>query len=199
MIYKETPYADILKIADEKKLLGLHEEAIEICESILHDDLECGEAYEEIADNYLSLRQFDKAIAALNRALEIDKDSANAHYLLGFTYSAMNDWDHSIEELELADEIEPNHPEILRCLGWSIFNSGRRKQGLILLERATAMAEDDSLILCDLGICYLNERDFDKAEQVFQKVLSIEPQNDKARECLKACNYFRAKSKASKR
>lgn len=198
MIYKETPYADILKEADEKKLLGLHEEAIQICESILCDDLECGEAYEEIGDNYLSLRQFNKAITALRKALKINEKSANAHYLLGFTYSAMNNWDKSIDELEVADGIEPNHPEILRCLGWSIFNSGRRKQGLILLERASAMSEKDSLILCDLGICYLNERDFDKAEEVFQKVLNIEPQNDKARECLKACNYFR-KKKTGKR
>lgn len=198
MIYKETPYADILKEADEKKLQGLHEEAIEICESILFEDLECGEAYEEIGDNYLSLRQFQKAINALKKALKINPESANAHYLLGFTYSAMNNWDKSIDELEVADGIEPNHPEILRCLGWSIFNSGRRKQGLILLERASAMAEKDSLILCDLGICYLNERNFDKAEEVFQKVLSLEPQNDKARECLKACNYFR-KKKTGKR
>jgi tetratricopeptide (TPR) repeat protein len=196
MIYKKTEYADILKVADEYKLQGLHQEAIKVCESILCDDLECGEAYEEIGDNYLSLREFDKAINALNRALKINPESANAHYLLGFTLSAMNKWDDSIDELEKADSLEPNHPEILRCLGWSIFHSGRRKQGLILLERATAMSKDDSLILCDLGVCYLNERDFDKAEEVFLSVLALEPQNDKARECLKACNYFRKKLKA---
>lgn len=196
MIYKETPYADILQMADEKKLQGLHEEAIKICESILNEDLDCAEAYEEIGDNYLSLRQFDKALAALNKALSLNPDSANAHYLVGFTYSAMNNWDNSIEELEVADSLEPNHPEILRCLGWSVFNSGRRKQGLILLERASEMSKEDILILSDLGICYLNERDFDKAEKVFQQVLSLEPQNDKARECLKACNYFRKKVKA---
>jgi tetratricopeptide (TPR) repeat protein len=193
MIYKETPYADILKQADELKVLGMHEEAIQLCESIICEDLECAEAYEEIGDNYLSLRQFDKAISAIKQSLAINEDSANAHYLLGFTYSAMNNWDTSIEELEMADSLEPNHPEILRCLGWSIFNSGRRKQGLILLERATAMSEKDSLILCDLGICYLNERQFDKAEEIFTKVLSIEPKNDKARECLKACVYFKTK------
>lgn len=194
MIIKESEYAELLKIADEKKLLGLHDEAIQICESILHDDLECIEAYEEIGDNYLSLREFEKAIRALSRALEINPESANAHYLLGFTYSAMNEWDTSIDELEVADNLEPNHPEILRCLGWSIFHSGRRKQGLILLERASHMAKDDSLILCDLGVCYLNDRQFDHAEEAFQKVLNLEPQNDKARECLKACNYFRKKT-----
>jgi tetratricopeptide (TPR) repeat protein len=193
MIIKKSEYADLLQIADEKKVQGLYEEAIAICESILCVDLECGEAYEEIGDNYLSLRQYDKAIKALKKALKINPESANAHYLLGFTYSAMNKWESSIDELEVADGIEPNHPEILRCLGWSFFHSGSRKQGLVLLERASFMAKDDSLILCDLGVCYLNDRQFDRAEQVFQSVLNLEPQNDKARECLKACNYFRAK------
>lgn len=193
MIFKETAYADILEEAAELKLLGLHEEAIDLCEQILYEDLECAEAYEEIADNYLSLREYQKSQNALKKALKIDPNSANAHYLLGFVYSAINKWHESVRELEIADELEPNHPEVLRCLGWSIFNSGQRKQGLVLLERASEMAGMDSLILCDLGICYLNERNFDKAEEIFLKILSIEPQNDKARECLKACNYFRGK------
>lgn len=195
MIYKKSEYADVLKLADEKKVQGLHEESIKICEAILCDDLDCAEAYEEIGDNYLSLRQFDKAITALNRALKIAPTSANAHYLLGFTYSSMNKWDKSIEELEVADNLEPNHAEILRCLGWSIFHSGRRRQGLVLLERAAELSKEDILILSDLGICYLNERSFDKAERIFQIILNLEPQNDKARECLKACNYFRKKVK----
>ena len=190
MIYQESEYYDTLKLADEKKLMGLFDEAIEICEGILCEDPHCTEALEEIGDNYLSMRQYDKAVAALGRALEINPMSANARYLMGFTFSAQSDWDHSIEELEMADQIEPNHPEILRCLGWSIFHSGRKKQGLIILERASYMAQEDSLILCDLGVCYLNDKQFDKAESIFRAVLELEPENDKARECLKACAYF---------
>ncbi len=195
MIFEDvtSEYTDLLKIADERKLMGDHGEAIEICESILCDDPYCTEAFEEIGDNYLSLREFDKAVKALDRAVEINPVSANAHYLLGFTYSAVSDWDESIGELEMADELEPNHPEILRCLGWSIFHSGRKRQGLVILERASYMAQDDSLILCDLGVCYLNDRQFEKAEDIFMAVLNIEPENDKARECLKACSYFKAR------
>lgn len=191
MIYQESEYFDALKEADEKKLMGLFDEAIELCQGILCDDPHCTEALEEIGDNYLSMRAYDKAIRALNRALEIKPMSPNARYLLGFTYSALSDWDQSIEQLEVADQIEPNHPEILRCLGWSIFHSGRKKQGLIILERASYMAQEDGLILCDLGVCYLNDRQFDKAESIFRSVLDLEPENDKARECLKACTYFK--------
>jgi tetratricopeptide (TPR) repeat protein len=191
MISQDSEYIDALKEAEEKKLVGLHKEAIEVCEKILFSDPYCIEAYEEIGDNYLSMREFEKSVRALQRALYINPNSANAHYLLGFTYSAVNEWDSSIEELENADKIEPNHPEILRCLGWSIFHSGRKKQGLIILERASYMAQDDCLILCDLGVCYLNDRQFEKAEGIFNGVLNKDPENDKARECLKACTYFK--------
>jgi tetratricopeptide (TPR) repeat protein len=180
----------LIEEADKKKMNGKHAEAIKICERILAQDLNCLEAYEEIGDNYLSMRQYDKAKKALSRALEINPQSANANYLAGFVYSAIGEWQKSIDYLERADNIEPNHPEILRCLGWSIFHKGERKRGIIILERALNLAPADPLILSDLGVCYLNEKNFDRASFLFKKVLEIEPHNEKAKECLNAVRFF---------
>lgn len=180
----------LINEADQLKLKGRHDDAIRLCERILMSDLDCIEAYEEIGDNFLSLKEFEKAEKALLRAVQLDPHSANANYLLGFTYSALGDWEGSIEYLESADQVQANHPEILRCLGWSYFHYGQKKKGIIVLERALNLAWDDCLILCDLGVCYLNEKNFERAIALFQKVLAIEPENEKARECLKACKFF---------
>lgn len=185
----------LIKEADKKKMKGEHLEAIQICEKILSDDLDCVEAYEEIGDNYLSLRHYDKAKKALARALQLEPRSANGNYLLGFVHSALGDWKRSIEYLERADQIEPNHPEILRCLGWSIFHEGQRKRGVILLERALNLSTNDPLILSDLGVCYLNEKNFERASLLFKKVLDVEPHNEKARECLNAVRFFQKEFK----
>ena len=176
--------------ADQLKLQGKHQEAIRLCEKLLMSDLECVEAFEEIGDNYLSLKEFEKAERALTHAVSLDPTSANANYLLGFTYSALGDWERSIKFLEVSDHIQQNHPEILRCLGWSYFHYGQKKKGVIVLERALNLAWDDCLILCDLGVCYLNEKNFARAIALFEKVLHFEPENEKARECLKACKFF---------
>lgn len=181
---------NLIAEADQLKLAGKHEDAVKLCHKILMSDLDCVEAYEEIGDNYLSLKQYDKAEKALLRAVHLDKHSANANYLLGFTYSALGAWERSIEYLENSDLLQSNHPEILRCLGWSYFHYGQKKKGVIVLERALNLAWDDCLILCDLGICYLNEKNFERAIALFQKVLTLEPENEKARECLKACKFF---------
>ncbi|PJC36625.1 hypothetical protein CO046_04385 [Candidatus Peregrinibacteria bacterium CG_4_9_14_0_2_um_filter_53_11] len=176
--------------ADELKMEGRHEEAVSLCQNILMSDLECVEAYEELGDNYLSLREYERALKALKRSIALDPDSANANYLLGFTYSALGEWELSIETLERADQLQSNHPEILRCLGWSLFHYGQKKKGIIVLERALNLSQDDCLILCDLGVCYLNDKNFARAIELFSTVLAIEPENDKARECLKACQFF---------
>jgi tetratricopeptide (TPR) repeat protein len=176
--------------ADKKKNEGKHTEAIRICERVLLSDLNCKEAYEEIGDNYLSLRQYDKAEKALKQALKIDTTSANANYLLGFVYSCNGNWEKSVDLLEKADSLFPNHPEILRCLGWSMYHNGERKRGVILLERSLFLAPHDPLILNDLGVCYLNEKNFERAAHLFKKTLQIEPGNQKAKECLNAVKFF---------
>jgi tetratricopeptide (TPR) repeat protein len=80
-------------------------------------------------------------------------------------------------------------------MGWSIFHEGQRKRGIILLERALNLNSNDPLILSDLGVCYLNEKNFERAAYLFKRVLEIEPQNEKAKECLNAVRFFQKEFK----
>lgn len=191
-------YSLIFKEAEKLKMEGKHEDAIKSVESILNDDLHCTEAFEEIGDNYLSLREYDKAQKALKRAIKLNGRSANANYLLGFLYSATGNFKQSIKYLERSDGYESNHPEILRCLGWSLYHDGQRQRGVILLERALNLSPKDSLILSDLGVCYLNSKKFDKSAVLFKRILDVEPENEKARECLNAVRFFKNEYKKLK-
>jgi tetratricopeptide (TPR) repeat protein len=195
MLSKPMDFNYLLSESDRLKMAGEHLEAIRICEKVLSQDLDSQQAYEEIGDNFLSMREYEKAERALIQALRLNPGSANAHYLIGFAHSALGKWEDSIGHLETADRIQPNHPEILRCLGWSIFHSGEKKQGLVILERSLNLSPRDPLILSDLGICYLNDKDFDKANDLFRKVLEIEPDNEKVKECLYAVKFFKSEFK----
>lgn len=181
----------LIEEADKLKNDGKHKEAIKICEKLLSDDLNCTEAYEEIGDNYLSLREYDKAEKALRQAIKLNPNSANSHYLLGFVHSCTGNFSLSVELLEVADELYPNHPEILRCLGWSMYHDSQKARGIVLLERALFLAPHDPLILNDLGVCHLNNKNFDRSSELFKKTLTIEPNNEKAKECLNAVQFFK--------
>ena len=183
MKYNQSVIA-MLKQAEELKSTGRNEEAIKVLQTILIETPECIEAYEELGDNYLSSQQADKAQKALEQALRLNPRSSNGHYLMGFLLSMKEDWVNSVEELTKADEISPNHPEILRCLGWAVYNANRRTQGISLLERSRNLSPFDPNILCDLGVCYMNSMQPAEAEAVFKKALQIDPRSEQAKECL---------------
>ena len=119
---------------------------------------------------------------------------------MGFLTSHKQDWKTATTFLEKANTLHPNNPEILRCLGWATFNSDKRSQGIIILERALNLDSESSLTLCDLGICYLQTKRFNKAVELLKKAMDIDPNNKRIQECYQAAKGFseRYSSLASK-
>ncbi len=181
---------DALENIESLKLNGEHKESINAAEKLLVEDPNCVAALEEIADNYVSLDEFDRAEKAAQRALKLDKESYTGYYILGFLVSHQQKWEQAMGYLKKANALHPNNPEILRCLGWSTFNAGKRTQGIIILERALNLDSDNSLTLCDLGICYLQTKNFDKAVELLKKAMEIDPDNKRIQECYQAAKGF---------
>lgn len=175
-----------LEYAEKLKLMGHHNDALVVLEQLLIEDPENVSALEEVADNELSLEHFDRADTAAKRSVKLDDESYTGHYILGFLQSVKHEWDDAISHLKRANTIRPNNAEILRCLGWALFNSGQRAQGVVTLERALNLDNQNPLTLCDLGVAYLQTRNFTKAKSLFDKALELDPENPKALECVKA-------------
>lgn len=175
-----------LEEAEQLKLMGRHHEALAILEQLLIEDPENISALEEIADNELSLEHYDRAQTAAERAITLDKESYTGQYIIGFLHSIAQEWDEGIMHLKKANIIRPNNAEILRCLGWGLFNSGQRAQGIVTLERALNLDDENPLTLCDLGVCYLQTRNIIKAKSLFDRALELDPDCPKTIECIKA-------------
>jgi len=175
-----------LEMAEQLKLTGKHAEALNILEELLVEDPENVAALEEVADNELSMERLDRAEAAAKEAIALDKESYTAQYILGFLESQNEKWTAALVHLKKANVLKPNNPEILRCLGWVLFHAGERAQGIVTLERALNLESDNPLTLCDLGVTYLELKNFSKARSLFQRSLDLDPGNDRARECVQA-------------
>jgi tetratricopeptide (TPR) repeat protein len=174
----------ILSESEQLKFDGKFEEAIALLESLVIRDPRNVTALEEIADNELSLGHYDRAARAANQALEIDARSITAHYILGFIASHEQRWPASVELLKAANGLDQNNPEILRCLGWALFNAGKTTEGIVTMERALNLEEDNPLTLCDLGVARLKNGDSEKAQALLRRALDIDPDNARVKECL---------------
>ncbi len=179
-----------LEQAEQLKLSGKHAEAITILEGLLLEDPSNVSALEEIADNELSLERFDRAETAAKQAVDMDASSYTGYYILGFVRSHERNWEEALKHLKEANRLKPNNPEILRCLGWVLFNKGERPQGVVTLERALNLDSDSTLTLCDLGVAYLDMKNFAKAKALFLRALDLDPMNPRAKECIAAVSRF---------
>lgn len=182
-----------LEQAESLKLAGKYHEALAILEQLLLEDPSNIAALEEVADNELSLERYGRAETAARQAIALDAGSYTGHYILGFLRSQKSAWGDALQSLQEANHLQPNNPEILRCLGWVLFNVGRRPQGVVTLERALNLDHDNTLTLCDLGVAYLHLKNVPKAKALFVRALDLDPKSVRARECVAAVERMEKK------
>ena len=99
------------------KLNGEHDKSISLAQKLLVEDPDCVGALEEIADNYVSLEEHEKAEKAANRALQLDRNSFTAYYILGFLASNQQKWELALEFLKRANV------SVFFNKAWNIYDS----------------------------------------------------------------------------
>lgn len=195
MSTSSTDIIERLERAEQLKIAGNHEQALMLLENLLIEDPENVPALEEIADNELSLENYERARTAAKRAIALDDRSYTGHYILGFLASQKNKWEDAVEHFKKANKTKGNNAEILRCLGWSLFNAGKRAQGVVTLERSLNLDEQNALAMCDLGVAYLQTHHTTKAKSLFQRALELDPDNARVRECVQAAERYEQAAK----
>ncbi len=174
----------LLRKSEQAKLKGNHKEAVNLAENALSIDTESIEALEEIGDNYLALEKLKKSKVAAEFALELNPDSYTALYILWFIASRNNKFGLAIKYLIKANNINPNHSEILRCLGWAYCMTENNLKWIVILERALSLNKNDPYIICDLWVAYLKNNNKEKALDLFYQALKISPKDKRIIECI---------------
>lgn len=175
-----------LEAATQAAREGKFEEALFVLEQVLIEDPAHVAALEQVAEHELELNRLDRAEAAASQAIALDPVSATGLSVLGQIRTEKEQWSDAIDLLQRANKIRGNDPDILRRLGWALFHGGQKPQGVVTLERALNLDSDNTLVLCDLGVVYLELKNFAKSKALFARVLQLDPGNIRAEECLVA-------------
>jgi Flp pilus assembly protein TadD len=73
--------------------------------------------------------------------------------------------------------LQPDDPEALKDLMWSLWDSGRVRETIQVAEKATRRNPEDTEVLNVLGRAYLAANESDKALAIYKKLLALSPQS----------------------
>jgi tetratricopeptide (TPR) repeat protein len=141
-------------------------------------------AYLNLGNLYRRQREFDKAEESLSRALSIRPDDPEIHYSMGMLFAQQNSFDRAAKYLEQAIAIRPDYPEALNNLGVLYVRRqdyGKAENSFLAGIKAAPKFEQSYLNLARL---YAMQNNRQKAREVLQKLLMLEPGNANARQAL---------------
>jgi DNA-binding SARP family transcriptional activator/Tfp pilus assembly protein PilF len=114
------------------------------------------------------LARYDEAMALQQRAHELDPLAQRMDLLT--TMLRVGRYDQAVIAAEAAVELDPDYDRARATLGWAYFLSGRKAEGLAELERAVAVAPENTLWLGQLGQAYAMAGDVEKARGTLREL-----------------------------
>jgi tetratricopeptide (TPR) repeat protein len=181
-------------------VLGDQEKALERYQHSLGVDQEYHETYILIGDLYLKMEELEKAADAYSKVLELSSGTVQAHSSLGYIYSQQGKLQEALEENLKVLELAPNDYASHKNLALLYQQLGRTDEAVAEAQIALELApegdkanleafiaqlrpeqaitsSDETLIQTYLseGQTYLNEKDYERAEEVYAKALELNP------------------------
>lgn len=121
-----------------------------------------------------------EAVECLKEAIANDQYSWIAHYMLGSAYAKMYDWRRAHEEFVIAIDMDPNEPRAWHMCGEALLSLHRLDEAERYLRKALEMNPQLTDAVVDFGFLFLRKGDSQRARELFEKALQLEPHNARA-------------------
>ncbi len=116
---------------------------------------------------YREQRLLDEARGDLEEAVRLAPKSARAHSALAILHDALASTEAALEHHRRAVKLEPNDPQYLNNLGFSLFVHGKAREAVETLQRAVRAAPADPRIRNNLGFALAAAGDLTRAAEQF--------------------------------
>ena len=122
--------------------------------------------------------QLKRARTAAENALRLAPDIADSHAVMGlFYYYCLQDFDRALTELEIAHERAPNDGNILDAIALVKRRQGKLDESIEVQQQSAKLDPLNEDIWVNLGRSYRGARRFDEARAMFDRALTIAPNN----------------------
>jgi len=115
-----------------------------------------------------------KARACIDKAFELDPDFPSVKTALGlYYYWGFQDYDRALEMFESVKQSWPNF--LSPYLGYIYRRQGKWEESITQIENSLKLNPRNFSISTQLGVSYLATRRYKEAEELYDRILSIEP------------------------
>ena len=169
---------------DLARVVSLYEQAIQLDPTfalaharLAHVESWCYYAIEPVA------ARAQKARIAAEEALRLQPNLPETHLALGYVhYYVDRDYDRALHEFAIARRDLPNDAGVFRAMAAIQRRQGKWTESSANYEKAVSLDPKDPILLENMGMNYLAERDYAKAAKIFDRALAAAPETFTIRE-----------------
>lgn len=142
--------------ADALRKAGKPDAAIEVLEQLTKSHSDLPVVYNTLGDMLRTLDRYEEAIKAYDQAIALyqteEADHWFVHYARAICHERIDNWSLAEADFRKALELDPNRPEVLNYLGYSLVDRNEKlDEALEMIERAVAAQPNSGYIVDSLG------------------------------------------------
>jgi len=177
---------------DLARVEALYEKAIQLDPTfaLAHARLSHVESWSYYAIEPVAARA-EKARTAANNALRLQPDLPETHLALGYVhYYIDRDYDGALSELAIARRGLPNDGGVFRAMAAIQRRPGKWTESTASYTKAVSLDPKDPILLENMGMNYLAERDYAKAAEIFDRAVKAAPDTFTIRELRARVDFY---------
>lgn len=166
--------------ADALFRLGREEAAIEVLTALARDFPDLATVHAALGDSYRQLERYEEAIPSYDAALALVDQSQQRYWFLFYaraiSLDSIGDWDAAEADFRSALELDPDQPNVLNYLGYSLVEQRRNlDEALEMIERAVEARPDSGYIVDSLAWVLYRLGRFEEAVAPMERAVELLP------------------------
>ncbi|CUH67239.1 lipoprotein NlpI [Thalassovita gelatinovora] len=166
--------------AEALRKSGRVDAAVEVLEQLAKSHGDQAIVNVTLGDLMRQLDRFEDAVAAYDAALALhegtDPSQWFIYYARAICYERLNEWDRAEKDFRTALDLNPEHPQVLNYLGYSMVEQQvKLDEALDMIERAVAARPDSGYIVDSLGWVLFRLGRYDEAVPHMERAAELMP------------------------
>lgn len=131
----------------------------------------------ELGDNFMEIRQYEKAIEEFSKALENDDKDPYTYYKRGIAFLYANQFDGAISDFTQVLNLSKDDPDSYNNRGLAYSYKGDLNSAMKDFDKAIKLDPNFAQAYINRGSAYITLKDFDKAVKDFDKAIKLDTKN----------------------